>query len=288
MDLTPIEKHTIWDLPLRLPGLTDCHIHINDPRHAYVAAADLKPSPATVEQYGEVKQALGIERVVVVQPSSYGTDNSCTLEAVARFGDAARAVVVIDATWSAQQIEDLHAQGARGVRFNLLRPSPLTADAIEHVAALVAPNGWHLQLHAAPATIVALRSVLARLPVPVVFDHLGRLPAQETERQEAFAVIGSLLQADRAWVKLSGVELDGISDAPCYRPATALARSFIAMAPERVVWGSNWPHPASPKTFTTSDEADLLRWLMTCVPDEAKRQQILCTNPAALYGFQSD
>lgn len=264
---------------------TDCHLHVNDPRYPYADAADLHPAPATLDQYRLVQARLGIQRVVVVQPSSYGSDNRCTLEAVARFGSEARAVVVVDADVTASGLEALHRQGARGVRFNLLRPGPLSADDLEPIARRIAPLGWHVQLHASADVIAALAPVLRRLPAPVVFDHLGRLPNHGGEHHPAFATIADLLAANRAWVKLSGVELDGTADAPLYHPAAELAARFTALAPDRVVWGSNWPHPASLRAFGIEDEVNLLRWLLASVPDAALQQRILSTNPARLYGF---
>lgn len=264
----------------------DCHIHINDPRYAYVDAADLRPPPATVQDYRRVQAVLGTRRVVVVQPSSYGTDNRCTLAAVAAFGEDARAVLVIDEHVTDAQLRQWHALGARGVRVNLLRPSPVAASRLDAIARRIAPHGWHLQLHASPDGIVELAATLRQLPVPVVFDHLGRLTHAGGKRHAAFGAIASLLERHRAWMKLSGAELDGARDAPAYAPAAELAAHFIALAPRRMVWGSNWPHPATHKNGEPMpDDAALLRWLSACAPDVHERHAILVTNPAELYDF---
>lgn len=267
-------------------GACDSHVHIYDPRFAYVPGADLQPPLATVADYRQLQRQLGTSRTVVVQPSSYGTDNRCTLEAVAQLGDSARAVVVIDADAPESLLAEMHAQGARGVRFNLLRPSSVAAACLSALAARVASAGWHVQLHAGPEQIVALADVLASLSAPVVFDHLGRLPRLAGYEHRAFSVVTRLLEDGRAWVKLSGAELDCAQDAPLYAPAAELAARFIALAPERVVWGSNWPHPAiHPQGHAWPDDAALLRWLQACAPDRAAQHRILVSNPARLYGF---
>lgn len=264
----------------------DCHIHVNDPRFAYAAGADLHPPAATVADYRPVQARLGTGRAVIVQPSSYGTDNRCTLDALARFGPSARAVVVVDETVTDAELHRWHAQGVRGVRFNLLRPAPVAASQVTAIAARIAPLGWHLQLHAGADTIAALGDLLRALPVPVVFDHLGRLPRVQGEQHPAFAVMAAMLEGGRAWVKLSGAELDGAGDAPAYAPAAALAARFIALAPRRVVWGSNWPHPATHQNGDPlPDDVALLRWLLASAPAAPDQHRILVTNPAALYGF---
>ncbi|WP_325343475.1 amidohydrolase family protein [Xylophilus sp.] len=275
-------------LPALPQGACDSHIHINDPdRFAYVPQASLRPPPATVADLARVWAGLGLERWVIVQPSSYGTDNRCTREAAARLGGRARAVVVIDVQTSDAEVARLHALGARGVRFNLLRLSPVAAVAMREIAARIAPHGWHLQLHAAADDIPALAGTLGRLPVPVVFDHLGRLPARDAAAHPAFGAIAGLLDAGRAWVKLSGVELVDDADAPAWRHAADIARRLLALAPQRMVWGSNWPHPAHVvHGRETPVPADLLRWLDRVVGNDAAAwQAVLADNPAVLYGF---
>lgn len=294
-DAVATGKHAPSALPSPLPvlsgqqwaGACDCHIHINDPRYPYVAEADLHPPAATVADYRQLQARLGTRRVVVVQPSSYGTDNRCTLDAVAELGlDAARAVVVVDASTNADDMAAMHQRGARGVRFNLLRPSPVAAAHMQAVARLIAPWGWHLQLHASADQIAALAPVIRDLPVPVVFDHLARLPGHGGSAHPAFDLVAELLQQQRAWLKLSGAELDGAAEAPGYASAAGVAQRFIALAPNRLVWGSNWPHPAIHKTGDAApDDAALLRWLSACAPDSAVQRQILLDNACNLYGF---
>ncbi|WP_158219395.1 MULTISPECIES: amidohydrolase family protein [unclassified Achromobacter] len=271
-------------------GVCDCHIHINDPAYAYAPGADLHPPPATVAAYRPLRQALGITRVVVVQPSSYGLDNRCTLDAVQRFeaeGVAARAVVVIDADIAEADLVALHQAGARGVRFNLLRPTPVSGDALARVARRIAAWGWHLQLHAGADTIAAMAPALLDLPVPLVIDHMARLPARQWDAHPAMAALARLLARGRTWVKLSGLELDGAADAPAYSPQAALARRLLDMAADRMVWGTNWPHPATAcRGEPMPDDAALLDWMATVAPDDALRRRVLWDNPGQLYGFE--
>jgi len=267
-------------------GSCDCHIHINDPRFAYVAGADLHPAPATVEDYRALQRSLGLTRVVVVQPSSYGTDNRCLVAALGELGADARGVAVVDRQVSEAELHALHRAGVRGIRFNLLRPSPVDAGDLEPLAERIASLGWHLQLHAGPDQIVALQDRLLRLAVPVVFDHFGRIPPAVGERHPAFRTLCTLLDAGRAWVKLSGNELDGGADAPAYAAHTALARALLARAPRSMVWGTNWPHPASPQSGAGKvDDRAFLEWIAAVVPDEALRHAVLVANPGRLYAF---
>jgi len=266
--------------PTTVADACDCHIHVNDPRFPYAAGADLHPAPATAADYRALQRVLGTARVVVVQPSSYGTDNRCLVDALAQFGDAARGIAVVDRTVTDAALQQLHAAGVRGIRFNLLRPSPVGADDLEPLADRIAGFGWHLQLHAGPEQIAALEPRLLALAVPTVFDHFGRIDPMAGTAHPAFATIRRLLDAGKAWVKLSGCELDGAADAPGYRPHTALAQALWAAAPERMLWGTNWPHPAAREVV---DDAALLRWIGTVVPDEKSLKAVLATNPSRLY-----
>lgn len=270
-------------------GACDCHIHINDPKFAYAQHADLQPPPATVAEYKRVQSQLGTQRVVVVQPSSYGTDNRCTLEAVAQLGAThARAIVVIDTATPAEDLVQMHEQGARGVRFNLLRNSPVAAAQMRQIAQRIAPLGWHIQLHASAAQIVSLEADLRAMPVPIVFDHLARLPNNGGVAHPAFSIVRTLLAENRAWVKLSGLELDEPQANSTYQAAAEVARQLIKIAPDRLVWGSNWPHPATHQTLNAlPNDRALLQWLFSCTTDPILQRKILLTNACSLYGFST-
>lgn len=276
-----------FDIPA---GACDCHIHINDPRFPYLPEAELKPPPSTVADYRQVQARLGSERVVVVQPSSYGTDNRCTLDAVAQLGlSHARAVVVVSSDISETQLHALHVQGARGVRFNLARGAMLGAEALEKLDPCLATLGWHAQVHGHAETLVELAPVLQRLPVPLVLDHLARLRPDLRADAETHTVVRRLLDTGRTWVKLSGAYLDSRSGAPAYHDRLDVARAFVAAAPERLVWGTDWPHPSAAAGERPMPEAvQLLALLADWCPDASLRQRILVDNPQRLYGFVND
>jgi predicted TIM-barrel fold metal-dependent hydrolase len=260
----------------------DCHIHIYDPRFAPAVA---RPSNATVGDYRQLQRRLGVVRVVIVTPRNYGVDNSVTLDAIRALGLAnARGVAVARPDVSDDELKRLDAGGVRGLRFTV--GSPATAvtsiDMIEPLAKRIADFGWHVQLNMEPAQIAASAQMLKRLPTAVVFDHLGRLAPDAGIEHPAYGVIRGLLDAGKAWVKLSGAYLNSAVGPPRYPEAMPVAQAFVKAAPERLVWGSDWPHP-TPKV--APDDAVLLDLLADWAPEPAVRERILVTNPEALYGF---
>jgi predicted TIM-barrel fold metal-dependent hydrolase len=268
------------------PNACDCHIHILSTR--FPASPHWKGQPvldSDVAAYRRVQARLGTSRVVVVTPSTYGTDNRATLDGVAQFGPSARAVVVVDRDITEAELRAMAAQGAVGIRVNFGTPQSwgtTTAERLETMARKVAPLGWHVQIYATGDTIVELAPVLSRLPTPLVIDHLARLPPDQGIRHPAFAVVRRLLDGGRTWMKLSGAYLNTVSGPPAYADATAVAKSFAAAAPERMVWGSDWPHRGEKHL---PDDARLLDLLAEWVPDDRAWAQGLVDNPAALYGF---
>ena len=271
----------IAEKTMRMPvGACDCHMHIYDGRFPSVADARLTPPEATVEDYRALQRRLRLERVVVVTPSTYGNDNSCTLDALSKFGPVARGIAVVDPAITDAELLRLHDHGIRGIRFNQMMNVVTPLTALETLAARIAPLGWHVQLLLRADDLAAAESRLRALPVPVVFDHLGRLPVPGSTHP-GYGVIRRLLDAGRAWVKLSGAYL-----ACDYEDADALARLYVAAAPERMVWGSNWPHPTATAGFhEMPDDLDLLRRLGRSVGNEPMLERVLVDNPAALYGF---
>ncbi|RYF59432.1 MAG: amidohydrolase, partial [Comamonadaceae bacterium] len=226
-------------------GACDCHVHVYDSRFPAAPQARLLPPDASALDYAALQQRIGTTRVVLVTPSTYGTDNRPMLEgltALRAMGVPARGVAVIDGTESDAALQRLHAAGVRGVRLNLSLGVSGTADSLLPLARRIAPLGWHLQLLMAPDVLVAQADVLRQLPVPVVFDHFGRIAPAQAGRHAAHALLLALLQGGQAWIKLSGgyivSEQHSVED-----PALdALAASYLRCAPDRVVWGSDWPH----------------------------------------------
>lgn len=267
------------------PRACDCHMHIYDARYAPAPHWKSIPPVAPVDTYRRWQQRIGTTRTVVVQPSTYGTDNRCTVDAVRQLGPSARAVAVLDTGASTQELEQLNAAGVRGVRVNFVMPQPwgiTTPDRLHAMARRVAALGWHVQVFLHARQIVEMQDVLANLPAPLVIDHLGRLPQPEGCAHPAHAVILRLLDQGRTWIKLSGVYMDTVTGPPSYRDMLPVARSFVRAAPERVVWGSDWPHPTQQQK---PDDAALFDLLLDWADDEPTRRRILVDNPERLYGF---
>jgi D-galactarolactone isomerase len=268
------------------PGATDTHMHFYDTGDRYPVAptAAFLPPPARVADYQALQERLGLERVVVVQPSAYGTDNRCTMDAVAALGDAARAVVVVDPSVSDAELERLTAAGARGIRFHMLKGGVLPWDILEEMAARVHPFGWHVQLQCNGRELPGRAAMLKGLPGDLVIDHVGRFMDPVPLDHPAFACLLDLVDAGRTWVKLSAPYESSRTGPPAYEDVSALAQALVRAAPERMLWASNWPHPghSDPRV---RDEPLLLDLLIEWAPDEAVRNRILVDNPAALYGF---
>src|SRR3954452_5060731 len=268
------------------PNACDSHIHIFSTR--FPASPHWKGEPVVdsdVAAYRLFQKRIGTSRVVVVTPSTYGIDNRATLDGVAQLGPAARAVVVVDQDIPDAELQQMAAQRAVGIRVNFVTPQSwgvTTADRLETMAKKVHPLGWHMQVYMTGDQIADLESVLGHLPTPLVIDHLGRLPPAQGIGHRAYPVIRKLLDQGNTWVKLSGAYLNTASGHPAYADATKVAQAYAKAAPERMVWGSDWPHRGDKKM---PDDAVLFDLLATWASDEATRKRILVDNPATLYGF---
>jgi D-galactarolactone isomerase len=271
--------------PLRA-GACDCHIHVYDGRIPSAAGATLHPPDAAIADYQCVQQRMGMQRAVVVTPSTYGADNRTTLAGLAQLGTKGRGVAVITGNESLDELRLLHEQGVRGVRINLSLGVLHQISDIDKVARRIEPLGWHVQLLMPLDQLTSLGSQLRSLPVDLVFDHFGRVTPDLCGQHPAHELLLELLQARRAWVKLSGgylVSPTGRSDDPQLLP---LARSFIDAAPDRVIWGSDWPHAtASAGRQPMPDDAAQVDALARWAGHADRLRQILVTNPEQLYGF---
>lgn len=260
----------------------DCHIHIYDAR--YPSSSPVMAN-GTVADYRLLQKRVGVERVVIVTPRHYVTDNTVTTDAIKELGiDNARGVGVLRPTVTDAELKKLNDGGIRGIRFTVGDPKTavVSIDMIEPLAKRIAAYGWHVQLNMPYDKIVEHADMLRRLPTQIVFDHLGKPPEAEGIKHPSHAVIRGLLDARRAWVKISGAYMNTLIGPPTYADATAVAQTFVQAAPERCVWGSDWPHPG-PKV--KPDDALLFDLLSVWAPDEATRNRILVDNPQALYGF---
>jgi predicted TIM-barrel fold metal-dependent hydrolase len=267
------------------PGAIDCHFHIFGPTDRYPQSPgrSYDPVEASVEAYLAMAATLGLQRMVVVQASIYGTDNSCTLDAVDRFGrHRACAVAVVDDSFDAAALRALDRRGVRGVRFNAVSDNGTPLDQLETLARRIEPLGWHLQLYAHGAQLPELAERLLAPPVPVVIDHMGQVPTGRGLDSPEFQVLLRLLRSGCCWVKLSGYRI--AANGPPYADVLAPARALIAAAPERCVWGTDWPHPHL-EGRPMPDDGLLLDLLGEWAPDPAQQRRILVDTPAALYGF---
>ncbi len=270
-------------------GACDCHVHLYDSRFPAAPAARLRPPDAQVCDLRALQRRIGTSRAVLVTPSTYGTDNRCMLQGLAALGDEARGVAVIGGHESDAELRRLHGAGVRGVRLNLSLGVSGTAESLLPLAQRIAPLGWHLQLLMAPDLLADRADVLRRLPVPLVFDHFGRIPPALAGRHPAHALLLELLQAGRAWIKLSGGYIVSERHAADDPALDALAESYLRAAPERVLWGSDWPHAtATAGLQPLPDDAQQLdclsRWARQA-GDGLALHRVLVDNPAALYGF---
>jgi D-galactarolactone isomerase len=266
------------------PHACDCHMHIYD-------AARFPPSRpgarmqanASVADYRRLQRRIGTTRTVIVQPAAYGTDNRVTLDAIAGLGNA-RGVAVVHPEITDAELRDMHAAGVRGIRFTVFDPATAATriDMIEALARRMADIGWHVQIHMRGDQIVANADMLRRLPSTIVIDHMGRVPIPEGPAHPAFRIVRELIDQGRTWVKLSGAYQDTKIGPPTYADATVLAQAYVAAAPERMVWGSDWPHPTE---RDKPDDALLLDLLSQWAPDAATRRRILVDTPQALYDF---
>lgn len=267
------------DLP---PGACDCHVHVFEARFPLAPTATFTPPPAPVEAYRAVQRSLGLTRVVVVQPTGYGLDNRCTLEAVAALGPGARAVVVVAPDTGDAELARLDALGARGVRYMMLAGGVLGWAGLETSAARIAPLGWHVDLQLDGRDLPLHEARLLRLPGRLAIDHIGKFLGPTTTESPAFASLCRLLDAGRCWIKLSAPYESSREGPPAYEDVAPLARRLAERYPERCLWASNWPHP---NVQPAPSEAALLAWSEGCFGGEAARRRILVDNPAALYRF---
>jgi D-galactarolactone isomerase len=266
------------------PGTCDTHMHIYDKRYPLASTAKIIHGDALVPTYEAIRKRLGIERTVVVQPTAYGTDNSCTLDAMAALGSGSRGVAVVDTSVSDHELDRLTKLGIRGIRFFMLPGGALSWDILETMAARVGTFGWHVQLQLDGRTLPEREAILKRLPGTLVIDHVGKFLEPVPVDDSAFAVLKRLVENGRTWVKLSAAYEVSKVGPPHYDDVGALAKVLVKLAPERMVWATNWPHPTPPAN-KKPDDAVLLDLLLDWVPDEATRKKVLVDNPAKLYGY---
>jgi predicted TIM-barrel fold metal-dependent hydrolase len=280
------------------PGACDCHTHIHgDPaRFPFFSGRVYTPEMALPEEMSALHKALHMQRVVIVTPSVYGTDNAATLYGMKARGPNARGVAVIDEKTPEGELDAMGKAGVRGIRLNLATggqndPS-LGRKRVQDAFERVKGRRWHVQMYTNLAVISSIKDLVLASPVPVVFDHFGGAQAHLGPMQPGFNDLLELVRSGHAYVKISGA-YRASKQAPDYPDAGPLAQLLIAANPERIVWGTDWPHPNSasgrPANEVTPlfqiDDGRLLNQLPVWAPDAAIRRKILVENPARLYGF---
>jgi 2-pyrone-4,6-dicarboxylate lactonase len=280
------------------PGACDCHVHVMGPQSRYpmLADRDYTPPEASVAALRAHLAQLGLSRVVLIQPSFYGADNACLVDALQVLGDMARGTAVIDPSTPDETLEALAANRVKGVRVNLEsigQQNPAAARGVLHsLARRIEPLGWHIEIYAASQVIAALTEEIGALDVPVVLDHFAMIQTLKGMGQRDLPPIVDLVRSGHAYIKLSAPYR--ISQrAPNYDDVRPLVRRLVEANPARIVWASDWPHtehaPGKKATeispFRHVDDVHVLNQLARWIPEAELRQRILVTNPATLYGF---
>jgi 2-pyrone-4,6-dicarboxylate lactonase len=268
------------------PGACDAHCHIFGPAARFPFAADraYTPPDAGIDDFERLQARLGLSRAVFVQASCHGTDNRAMVDALHRGGGRYAGVAMVDETFSDDDLAALHAAGVRATRFNFvahLGGAP-DLDSFWRIVERVATLGWHIVLHFDAKDLSAYAALLDNLPCPYLIDHMARVDATAGVDQPAFEALLDLLSDERCWVKISGAERLTAGGAPPYDDVVPYARALIAAAPDRVLWGTDWPHP---NVRHMPDDGDLVDLLAEFTPDETVRTQILVENPTRLYDF---
>ncbi|MEN3352060.1 MAG: hypothetical protein V7640_218 [Betaproteobacteria bacterium] len=281
-----------FDVPA---GACDCHTHIHASQFPYFPGRVYTPDMAMPEEMTALHKALRIQRVVIVTPSVYGTDNRPTLFGMAARGNDARGVAVIDEKTTESELDAMHKAGMRGIRLNLatggINDPSVGGQRFQTAVDRMKSRKWHVQLNTNLAMIAALKDMIAASPVPVVFDHFGGAAPEKGFQQPGFDAMADLVRSGVAYVKISV----SAGARPDYSGFAPLAKTLIAANQDRILWGTNWPHPNSvtpegrkPTELTSVFQVDdglVLNQLPVWAPDAGVRKKILVDNPAQLYGF---
>src|SRR6202167_5215305 len=282
-----------FDVPA---GAVDSHTHIHDPeKFPFFPGRVYTPDPASPEEMAAVHKALHSQRVVIVTPSVYGTDNSATLYGMKARGYDARGVALIDDKTPESELDAMGHAGICGVRINLatsgIADPAVARRRFQAAVDRVKSRDWHIQIYADLAVIAAIKDVVADSPVPVVFDHFGNAVAALGPQQPGFGDMLELVRTGKAYVKISGAYRSS-KLAPDYPDVAPLAQARIAANADRIVWGTDWPHPNSTPSAISKvtplyqiDDGRLLNQLPVWAPDAATRKKILVDNPVRLYRF---
>jgi predicted TIM-barrel fold metal-dependent hydrolase len=254
-------------------------MHVYSARYAAANDATLLPPDASLADYRKLQQRLRTTRNVFVLPSTYGLDNASVLDAIAASNGGAKGIGVANRCLGSSSLDAMDRGGIVGLRFNLVRSGAEALTDARALAPALAERGWHAEFHLSGPQLAELAPTLSRLPCSVVIDHMGRMPFHEGIAQPAFRVLRELLDGDAFWVKLSGTYLDTRARR---EGVVQFGKALVEHRHDRLVWGSDWPHPAA---VAVPDDAEQMDYLLEWAPDPATRTSILVDNPALLYRF---
>ena len=265
------------------PGGCDAHCHVFGPasKFPYVAGRRYTPQDVPKETLAALHAHLGVARAVIVQSNAHGTDNRVVLDAIASDPRRFRGVAVVDDSFGERELQELHDGGVRGVRFGFVKHlgGGPNMDVFHRVIGRIKGLGWHVVLHVDAPDIAPLSEMMRALPLPFVIDHMGRVPAADGVGQAPFRALLELAKLDLCWIKVSGSERISL---PPYTAALPFAEALVRAIPQRVLWGTDFPHP---NPTHEADEADLVDLIPLFAADPGSRQLLLVDNPARLYGF---
>jgi len=269
------------------PKACDAHCHVFGPaaKFPYAAVRAYTPPDAPKEGLAALHNILGIERAVIVQASCHGSDNRATLDAIATSAGRYRGIAIVDDTFTDRDYLTLHEGGIRGVRFNFVKHlgGMPDMDVFRRVVERIEPLGWHLVVHLDAVDIAELSGIFRKLPLPFIIDHMGRVKAAAGLEQPPFRALLELMKLEHCWVKVCGSER--VSNAgPPFPDAVPLAQALVNRAPDRALWGTDWPHPNI--TRHMPNDGDLVDLVPLIAPDEQLRHRLLVENPATLYDFE--
>jgi D-galactarolactone isomerase len=260
----------------------DCHLHVYEDSYPLAPTATFRPPHSPAADYQKIQREIGLTRAVVIQPTGYGLDNSCTLKGMEQLGPQSRGIVVVPIDIEDDELHRLHAAGVRGVRFMMLPGGVLPWSNLEPMAARIAPLGWHIDLQIDGRDIAIHEPMLMRLPCRLVIDHTGKFLEPVTVDSEPFAALCRVLDNGGTWIKISAPYETSRVGPPSFGDIAPLAHALATRYPERCLWASNWPHPnITPQPSSLA----MYEWARGCVNNEATWQKMLVDNPAQLYGF---
>ena len=279
----PDTRKPEYTLPL---GACDAHCHIFGPgdKYPYAPRRSYTPPDAPLSSFQKLQSALGLERAVLVNASCYGTDNTVILDAIAQSRGQYRGVANVDDTFTENDFLRLAEGGIRGVRFNFVKHLGGAPDmsVFRSIVDRIKPFGWHVVLHFDATDLLEFKDLLDNLPIPFLIDHMGRVPTGDGVSQVPFELLLDVAQRDNCWVKICGAERVSTAGPP-FTDAVPFARALLKVSQDRILWGTDWPHPNIKKHMP--NDGDLVDLIPLFMPDEELQKKVLIDNPHRLYGF---